>query len=153
MRTLFVKNVIEFVIKYGFNGFDLDWEYPAQRKGVPSDKENFVKLLKELKEEFEKKGLILTIAAGASESTAKISYNIKEISKYVDFINLMTYDFHGTFDEDKKVNHNAPLYAASNETDADKKLNIVRNIVSNFRKLNIFTPCISHSRYYIDKPE
>lgn len=32
--------------KYDFNGFDLDWEFPAKRGGLPEDKENFVTLVK-----------------------------------------------------------------------------------------------------------
>ena len=128
MREKLVNNVVEFVKKYDFNGFDLDWEYPAQRGGVPSDKENFVLLLKALREKFDKEGLILSAAVGASENSAKISYDIKGISKYLNFINLMTYDFHGTFDADKKVGHNTPMYPSSKENGEDRKLNIVRNV-------------------------
>lgn len=49
-RKLFVTSAVEFLRKHGFDGLDLDWEYPAQRDGSPKDKVNFVTLLKELRE-------------------------------------------------------------------------------------------------------
>ncbi|XP_046436429.1 acidic mammalian chitinase-like [Neodiprion fabricii] len=116
LRSHFADNALEFVLKYGFDGLDFDWEYPNQRGGIPADVENFVLLLKELRARFDEHRLLLTAAVAATENSASLSYNIPSISKYLDFINIMTYDFHGSWDS--VTGHNAPLYPATRETTA-----------------------------------
>ena len=37
-RAKFTASVVDFLLKYNFDGLDFDWEYPANRGGVPSDK-------------------------------------------------------------------------------------------------------------------
>ena len=37
-RSKFIKSVLDFLIKYNFDGLDFDWEYPANRGGATSDK-------------------------------------------------------------------------------------------------------------------
>ncbi|XP_034177248.2 chitinase-3-like protein 1 isoform X1 [Osmia lignaria lignaria] len=121
-RATFVKNVVAFLKKYNFDGFDVDWEYPNQRGGKPSDKENYVALLKELREEFDKHGFILSIAVAAAEGSASKSYHISQISKYVHFINLMAYDFNGSWN--RFTGMNAPLYPSARDTGDQAKLNV-----------------------------
>lgn len=122
-RARFVKNVVDFVKKHDFDGFDVDWEYPAQRGGAAADVQNFVQLLKELRTAFDANGLILSAAVGAAASSASQSYNIAEVSKYLHFINLMTYDLHGSWESQTGLN--AGLYPAASEYGNDRQLNVV----------------------------
>jgi len=108
-RQRFVKQVTGFVMKYNFDGLDLDWEYPTQRGGQPKDRENFVALTKELRQEFDKHGLLLTSAIGAAKNVIDQAYDIRQLSRYLDFLHIMCYDYGGSWD--KKVSYNAPLTA------------------------------------------
>ncbi|RMZ93814.1 putative chitinase 3, partial [Brachionus plicatilis] len=123
MRSNFVRNAVEFVKKYRFDGLDLDWEYPGSREGSsPNDKVLFTALVKELKKAFIPHGLILTAAVGAGYQTIIDGYEIDKISKYLDYINLMAYDFHGSWED--FLGHHAPLYARKEEVGNQTKLNV-----------------------------
>ncbi|XP_055536395.1 probable chitinase 2 [Wyeomyia smithii] len=106
-RQAFVKNALEFVKRYNFDGLDLDWEYPTQRGGKPYDRENFVSLVKELSQQFKKNNLLLTSAIGAGKDTIDSAYDIKTLSKYLDFLHIMCYDYNGSWN--RKIGPNAPL--------------------------------------------
>ncbi|CAB0030491.1 unnamed protein product, partial [Trichogramma brassicae] len=123
-RKRFVDNLLKFVKRYGFDGLDLDWEYPGRsdRGSTPKDVNNFVQLCKELRERFDRENLLLSAAVAAPEAAAKQSYNIPEISKYLHFINIMAYDFHGAFDG--KTGINAPLYPGSWEQGVQRQNNV-----------------------------
>ncbi|XP_012253211.2 chitinase-3-like protein 1 [Athalia rosae] len=122
-RSNLVSNIVAFVKKHNFDGCDLDWEYPNQRGGSEMDRQNFVLLVKELRKSFDQHGLILSAAVAAGKNSASLSYDIPQISKYLDFINLMTYDFHGSWDA--TTGHNAPLYASARDiSELQKQLNI-----------------------------
>ncbi|XP_017092476.2 probable chitinase 2 [Drosophila bipectinata] len=111
-RQNFVKSAVNLLSKNGFDGLDLDWEYPSQRGGNSHDRANFVTLLRELKKAFDPRGYQLTIAVGAGEKIASVSYDIANIVPYVKFINLMTYDFATA--SDGKTGFNSPLMAIEN---------------------------------------
>ncbi|CAH1980290.1 unnamed protein product [Acanthoscelides obtectus] len=124
LRNTFVQSALKFVLDQGFDGFDLDWEYPARRGGSPTDKVNYVTLIKELKSAFEEHGLLLSAAVSATGETIDTSYNVTALSQYLDMINVMSYDLHGSWD--KVTGHNAPLYPSNLDNTADsKELNLV----------------------------
>lgn len=130
-RIIFANSCIDFMREYGFDGIDIDWEFPV-RGGLPDniyrqeDKENFTLLLKELRETFDTQGqidnksYILTFAGGAS-SMFTDNIELEEIHKYVDFANIMSYDMHGSWD--KYTDFNSPLYT-NNESLNNIKLSV-----------------------------
>lgn len=114
-RTLFAHSCIQQIKTYGFDGIDIDWEYPGYEphEGSPRDKENFNLLLQTIRDSLdviqtqtENKYLLSAALPANPAHVAKI--DIKTITQILDFINVMTYDFYGTWDP--IVNHNTPLY-------------------------------------------
>jgi len=117
-RALFATSCANFMETYGFDGIDIDWEYPggggdASNTSRPEDPQNFTLLLQALRSELDARGALngrhylLTIAAPAgAEKIAKLE--VEQIHPVVDFINVMTYDFNG--DWSPLSNFNAPLY-------------------------------------------
>lgn len=106
-RKTFIASTVEFLRMYGFDGLDLDWEFPSSRGGAPYDKQNFVSLVKELRDAFGEHRLSLTAAISAVKQTINDAYDIPEISKYLDYIHVMAYDYHGAWN--KQVLPNSPL--------------------------------------------
>ena len=72
-RTQFIKSTIEYAKKYGFDGIDIEWEYPDdfKRGGQNADYENCLKLLKEFRQTAGK-DFIITIASAAIPKDSKI---------------------------------------------------------------------------------
>lgn len=58
-RSTFVQSVVAFLQKYEFDGVMIDWQWPGGAGGDSSDKENYVKLLSDLKTAFQAKSYVL----------------------------------------------------------------------------------------------
>lgn len=125
-RTNLFKLLINFCKYYNFDGIDFDWEYPVfeEHGGRPEDKKNFTIFLSEIYNmaKKEKNPLLVTIAAPAGADHMQ-NIEFDKIHLYLDWINVMTYDFHGPWGggADSVTNHTAPLYATKV---GDKRYNV-----------------------------
>ncbi|WP_379165739.1 glycosyl hydrolase family 18 protein [Paenibacillus roseus] len=117
-RRTFANSAVKFLREYKLDGLDIDWEYPVEGGEThnihrPEDKQNFTLLMKTLREALDAAGsedgkyYLLTIASGQSDSFV-VNADLANSVSYLDFINIMTYDFGGSWE--KLANHNAPLY-------------------------------------------
>ncbi len=133
-RAVFAHSCIEQLQKYGFDGIDVDWEFPcfSDHKGTPDDKYNYTFLLQLTRDSLDLFGsqtnrhYLLTAALPAQESRMK-NYEIQKVTQLLDMLNVMTYDLSGQWDS--LSGHNAPLYAP-NAIDTD------RNVDAAFRLFN-----------------
>ncbi len=119
-RRVFAQSVKEISDYFKTDGIDLDWEYPAI-KGFPGhayrpeDRTHFTALLKELRtvngDDFE-----LSFAAGGFTMYIDSSVEWKEVIKYTNFINIMTYDLvHGY---STTSGHHTPLYSTPQQLES-----------------------------------
>lgn len=82
-RRMLARNMARWAIKRGYNGIDIDWEYPD----TPEQWQNFGLFLAELREELAGSDLSISLAASV---TYKIP--IIYVTDQLDFIMTMSYD-------------------------------------------------------------
>jgi chitinase len=117
-RQRFARSCVAFMTRYGFDGIDLDWEYPTGGGEAGStqraqDPANFVLLLQEMRAQLEAQAQIdgreywLTIAASAGASMID-GVDWEQAHGSLDWINVMTYDMSGAWSAVTGLH--APLY-------------------------------------------
>ena len=127
-RRAFAASAVDIIRKHSLDGVDIDWEYPG-RPGYegnvyrPEDKENFTTMFAELRKELDAleretgEEKLLTTAVGAFSSFLE-STEMGRAERYLDFVNLMTYDYSG-----RTAGHHTNLFAsdkANSTNSADK---------------------------------
>lgn len=122
LRSRFADSAVEIVRQYRLDGIDLDWEYPcysvAGIASSPQDKDNFTLLIREIRthldrvEQEDGKHYILSIAAGADQYYID-GTRMNEIHRYLDYVQLMTYDMRGGFQT--LTGHHTNLYTSTGD--------------------------------------
>ncbi|WP_127494964.1 glycoside hydrolase family 18 protein [Paenibacillus glycanilyticus] len=121
-RNRMAESAVRVVIEHPFDGIDLDWEYPCYGEaGIgasPEDRTNFTLLLAAIREALDKLGeldgrhYLLTIAAGADQYYID-GTQMDQAQKYLDLIQLMTYDMRGGFQV--LTGHHTNLYTPTGD--------------------------------------
>lgn len=132
-RSKFARTSVDIVADYDLDGVDIDWEYPGQigdnNEFRTEDKQNYTLMFEAIRKELDELSKItgkyyeLTTAVGASYSYIEYTEMDKAV-KYLDFVNLMTYDFYTSGDS---AGHHSNLYPPEDydkDASAHKSFNI-----------------------------
>ena len=147
-REIFAGSAIDFMVKYRLDGIDLDWEYPGlignNNPFRKEDGRNYTLVIKLIREKLDslearignKQNYLITIASGASQSYIN-NTELGETQQYLDYINIMTYDFFGPWT--KITGHHANLSSSASNPDGQSTIAAVdRHIkrISNITLIN-----------------
>ncbi|EKO3944033.1 chitinase C-terminal domain-containing protein [Vibrio fluvialis] len=129
----FANSAVEMMRKYRFDGLDIDYEYPTSMAGAgnPDDKafsesrraylmNSYHELMRVLREKLDVASsqdgthYMLTIAAPSSAYLLR-GMETMAVTKYLDYVNIMSYDLHGAWND--HVGHNAALYDTGKDSE------------------------------------
>ena len=136
-RQAFVENIHHFLTKYGYDGVDIDWEVPN-----PPDRANCTTLMQELRNELPSPWLI-SMAVTADPGNYGQGLDIPALAPLLDFMNVMTYDFYGTWSGATGLV--SPLFQDPADPQQAGSVKTSMDLYANqygvpIRKLNIGTP-------------
>jgi len=96
-----VSNVLTMVTRYGYDGVDLDWEYPE----TPADRKVLVELMTALRAVLPSPTYSLSIDYAP---WGGYGYDLDHLKTVLDFFNVMMYDCAGPWTDDAQLN--SPIF-------------------------------------------
>ena len=153
-RDKFVSETVRIFETYDFfNVVDFDWEYPggggkAGNAVSASDGANFERVLRDLRTALDDlstrtgRDFEVSIAtAGGEEKLANL--NLEGIDPYVDFYNVMTYDFHGGWEN--VTGHQAAMTGDANNYDVTGAVDVFENAGIELSKVVMGAPAYTRA--------
>ena len=121
-RANFVEKSVRFLALHGFSGLVMEWHFPVCwqsdcSRGPHTDRAGFASLMEELQREFSSRELLLGATLSGYKQVIDAAYDVRRLSKALDFMNIMTYDFRGFWDQ--KTGHHSPLYQNPKDDNPD----------------------------------
>lgn len=122
MRKAFAEDCLAFLQKEGIDGIDIDWEFPGlswsgHACNPATDVDNFTLLMKQLRETLGD-GYLLTYAGYCFDKKQTSDgwryIDIAAVDPYVDYVNIMCYDF------DEAPHFHSALNSASAYVDCER---------------------------------
>ena len=136
-RQNFVTNVRNFLLTYGYDGVDIDWEIPNAR-----DRSDCITLMQELRNGLPSPWLI-SMAVPSDPRSWGQGFDIPALAPLVDFMNVMTYDYYGTWSG--ATGHVSPIFQSPDDPQLVGSVKTSMDLYANDyavprEKLNIGTP-------------
>lgn len=123
-RSRFAQNLKDFILKYSYDGVDIDWEVPESQAEVA----NNVLLMQALRDSLPFPRYLVSMAT-PSEPGHWGEFDFARLTPIVDFYNVMTYDFHGPWTN--HAGHNSPLFSNENDPGHDGSIDDSMNLYLN----------------------
>ncbi|KAL4986581.1 hypothetical protein BDW68DRAFT_178605 [Aspergillus falconensis] len=123
-QQAFLDSLVAFLDQYGFDGVDIDWEYPgaSDRFGTKADYANFVSFLQKVRSALGSSyGLSITLP---SSYWYLQNFDIAKIAETIDWFNFMSYDIYGTWDA-TIASIGSYVYASTNLTMIESGLQLL----------------------------
>jgi chitinase len=136
-RQNFVTNVRNFLVQYGYDGVDIDWEIPNAR-----DRSDCTTLMQELRNGLPSPWLV-SMAVPSDPRSWGQGFDIPSLAPLVDFMNVMTYDYYGTWSG--ATGHVSPIFQSPADPSQVGSVKTSMDLYANQyavprEKLNIGTP-------------
>ncbi|KAF8966666.1 hypothetical protein BDZ97DRAFT_1807457 [Flammula alnicola] len=129
-QQAFANSLVNFMIQYGFDGVDIDWEYPVacERGGVDADMQNMVLLFETMRKTFDSSGHTFGLTFTAPSSFWYLQhFDLLGLLSYADWVNLMSYDLHGVWDA-KDVYIGSIVQAHTNLTEIEQSVQLFQRV-------------------------
>lgn len=139
----FVESCVETMFKNGFDGIDIDWEFPEDDGFEP---QKYLEMVKQIRSKLDELELDLN---STDSDTGKVHFQLslaipcakdqleyvplQKIDEYVDYYNLMAYDLAGEWSG--KTNYQSNLFPIASTSPINKKshLSSLRKVVHHFK--------------------